>query len=77
LENYRLITEKEKLGNDTFAGAEWSDLFYRNLENEIQKKNDVFQFGNLKNSKPYPDNNIFRSDRHISLKLWLQYMHLI
>jgi hypothetical protein len=71
--NYR----KRKMGNDTFAGAEWSELFYREFESEINKDVMFFNSENLKNKWPYYDNNTYRYDRHISLKLWLQYMDLI
>jgi len=71
--NYR----KRKMGNDTFAGAEWSELFYREFESEIKKDVMFFNSENLKNKCPYSENNTYRYDRHISLKLWLQLMDLI
>lgn len=70
--NYR----KRKTGNDTFSG-DWSDLFYGKFKAEIDRQVMLFNTSNLNNSKPYSDDNKFRYDRHISLKLWLQYMNLI
>lgn len=67
---------KRRYGNDTFAGFRWSDLFYRRFEESIKKKTSFFNSDNLEN-KPYSSDNTYRYDRHISLKLWLQYMKLI
>lgn len=67
---------KKKYGNDTFAGRRWSELFYKRFEEEINREALFFNSGNLDN-KPYSSDNTYRYDRHISLKLWLQYLNLI
>jgi hypothetical protein len=74
---WKAIKRKKAIGNDTFADSKWTELFYNKFKSEISKETVLFNMENLRISKPYTDNNSFRYARHISLKLWLQYMGII
>jgi hypothetical protein len=72
----RLKQRLKRLGDDTFGGLSWSKHFYLDFNNEIYADNQYFNLNNLKRNEPYQDNNRHRLDRHISIKLWLQYIGL-
>ncbi|MFZ2339149.1 MAG: hypothetical protein WAW07_05425 [Bacteroidales bacterium] len=72
----RANQRKRISGNDTFS-SDWSDLFYRKYNDDIDHQGLLFNISNLKKNSPYVNDNAFRRDRHVSLKLWLQYMSLI
>jgi hypothetical protein len=65
----------EKSGNDTFGGLDWSNLFYDRYKNEIKRENELFELKNMAN-QPYADDNLYRLDRHLSLKLWFDHLHI-
>jgi hypothetical protein len=74
---FKANQRKKKIGNDTFADSEWAETFYEEFKNDIHNNTSIFNLGNLMKNSPYQDNNSFRYARHISLKLWLQYMGII
>ena len=61
----------KKLGNETFGGRSWSKTFYDRYQVEIARNSKLFN-PNILVNKPYADDNHYRSDRHLSLKLWLE-----
>lgn len=76
LGKYRANKRSKKLGNDTFGGLKWSETFYTSNKDGIDQNNQYFNSKNLAIGAPYEDNNEYRYDRHISLKIWMQYIGL-
>jgi len=74
---YKVQRRKRLYGNDTFAEDAWAEIFYGQFRKDIVKDTQFFNYKNLMENKPYEDNNAFRYNRHISLKLWLQYIGII
>lgn len=70
----RANRKKCKIGNDTFGGIAWSDTFYKKYKSELVRDSKFFDINHLKDNKPYADNNCYRFDRHISLKLWFDHL---
>jgi len=70
---YRVKKRNKKFGNDTFGGMDWSKTFYDRYHFEILERNKLFNLSNL-NNIAYSDDNAYRLDRHLSLKLWFDYM---
>ncbi len=62
-----------RVGNDTFGEESWTKLFYNSYSKLLNKKNSLFS-NNLSKRNVYKDDNAYRFDRHISLKLWLDYI---
>lgn len=65
---------RQRIGNDTFGGTDWTDIFYSRFESEIKKDSPYFNVENLLHQQPYKDDNRYRRDRHVSLKIWLEYI---
>jgi len=75
LGKHRQNNRNKKFGNDTFGGIDWSKTFYDRYHSEILYRNKLFNHNNLKNIA-YSDDNTYRLDRHLSLKLWFDYMDI-
>jgi hypothetical protein len=70
---YRAKKRVKKFGNDTFGGIDWTKTFYDRYHFEILQRNKLFNINNL-NNIAYSDDNTYRLERHLSLKLWFDYM---
>jgi len=64
-------TRKGLVGNDTFNECEWPQRFYGKFSDLIAAGNDSFVLKNLISRNTYEDNNQYRKERHISLKIWM------
>ena len=63
----------KKLGNDTFGGVNWSKTFYDRYQSEISRESKIFNLRNISN-KLCSDDSTYRLNRHLSLKLWFDYI---
>ena len=66
----KVSKRKLQLGDDTFGGRDWSNGFYKCYP-QIKEKSRIIT---MNDNNPYVDNNTHRYDRHVSLKLWLDYL---
>lgn len=64
------------IGNETFNERGWPRLFYSRYHDLIVKENAAFNLVNTNHCQPYTDNNEYRKERHLSIKIWMDKHHL-